>query len=309
MADWNSVNIGVWIPRYPAVFWRPVYQGIRARAAQYAAEGIPIHLMMQYIASEQEQELSENFIEWFETKQPQGLIAYSKGRSSFLRQYASRASITVLGARNSDLFDVCSFVGTDPDAEGDLAAELLLRHMPKVRNVAILWPAHDYYDYTSQGRRYGFCNRLVDHGPVPAVYDLHVDFHSKLSSAMIARELSRRYQEYKQNLDCIYVTNDMVGIACLAVAKARRSSHEGEWNPLSKTICIGHERPKNAQQYIEAGILGGCLTQDAYRYGFHAVEQTVERCLGRRKGRAWEFIAPKVEDFYSSASQSNKNEP
>lgn len=293
----TTIRIGVCIPKSPSVFWKPVYQGIRDRIDAYETEGVPIELIMRYEPLLPDQGGNESFSEWVKEKHLQGLILFPKGRSTFLRDIASRVNTTVMGVRNVDLLDLCGYIGTDPDEEGRLAAQLLFQKMPNTHNIAIIRPNYRYYDYTTVGRRWGFCNYL-NHDLLDqtiSVQDIFVDFHSKLSASMIARELAIRFTG--GSLDCVYATAGNIGEVCQGLFKARRAQYPDGQNPFSHTCCIGHEYPKSAQRYIEAGLLGGCLSQDSYQYGYQALEQTVERCLGRRKKRTWDFIPPKVEWF------------
>ena len=288
------MRIGVCIPKSPAVFWKPVYRGIRDRAAAYEKSGVPIWLMMRYEPLTPEPVKNDLFTGWLGEKQPKGLILFPKGRAAFLRDIVSRFHTTLIGVRNADLFDLCSYVGTDPDVEGRLAAQLMLRRMPNIQNVAIIRPNYRYYDYTTTGRRWGFCDYLIREKIAVEIQDIFIDFQSKVSAAMIARSLTAQYADLP--LDCIYSTAEgNVGEVCQGISKALRANWPEGKNPFLHTCCIGHEYPKSAQQYIDAGLLAGCLIQDAYQCGYQALEQTVELCLGHKQTRSWNFIPPTTQ--------------
>lgn len=291
----NAVRIGVCIPKTPAMYWRKVYEGLRDRALEYESRGVPIWLMMRYTPLQADPENKADFFEWLHQKQPDGLILFPKGRAAYLRETALHIPTTVLGVRTVDLMDQCGYVGTDPDGEGKLAAEMLLRHRPDVRHIAIVRPNHRYFDYTTAGRRWGFCDALISQGLGIDISDLFIDFQSKVSAAMIARSLSQRYTGAP--LDCVYCTEGYVDAVCQGLSKARRAQWPDGRRPFAGTFCIGHEIPTNAPAYIEARLLAGCLSQDAYAYGRKAMEQTVDRCLDRGKASEWDFIPPNVEWF------------
>lgn len=291
----NAVRIGVCIPKTPAMYWRKVYEGLRDRALEYESRGVPIWLMMRHTPLQADPENKADFFEWLHQKQPDGLILFPKGRAAYLRETALHIPTTVLGVRTVDLMDQCGYVGTDPDDEGKLAAEMLLRHRPDVRHIAIVRPNHRYFDYTTAGRRWGFCDALISQGLGIDISDLFIDFQSKVSAAMIARSLSQRYTGAP--LDCVYCTEGYVDAVCQGLSKARRAQWPDGRRPFAGTFCIGHEIPTNAPAYIEARLLAGCLSQDAYAYGRKAMEQTVDRCLDRGKASEWDFIPPNVEWF------------
>lgn len=291
----DALRIGVCIPKAPARFWKQVVEGIRDRAAEYESAGTLIWLMMRYDPLQDDTERKIAFYEWLDQKNPQGLIVFPKGRATYLREAAARVNTTVLGVRNVDLMDRCDYVGTDPDVEGKLAAQLLLDHHPGVKRIAILRPKNHFYDYTTAGRRWGFCDDLVRRELGIVFNDLFIDFQSKVSAAMVARSLSQLYREAP--LDCVYCTEGYVDTLCQGLSKARRAQRSDGNSPFAETFCIGHEIPRNAQAYIQAGLLAGCLSQDAYRYGRQALELTVKRCMGYRKTPQWEFIPPNVEWF------------
>ncbi len=291
----NAVRIGVCIPKTPAFFWRRVYEGLRDRALEYESGGVPIWLMVRHDPLQAEPEHKAAFFEWLHQKQPEGLILFPKGRATYLRETTLRIPATVLGVRNVDLMDRCGYVGTDPDVEGKLAAEMLLCHRPDVRHIAIVRPNNRYFDYTNAGRRWGFCNEMVSRGLGIDIRDLFIDFQSKVSAAMVARSLSQGYAGAP--LDCVYCTEGYVDAVCQGLSKARRAQWPDGSRPFAGTFCIGHEIPTNAPAYIAAGLLAGCLSQDAYAYGRKAMEQTVARCLDHEKGLDWDFIPPNVEWF------------
>lgn len=274
-------DILVMIPSRPSYYWRKAVHGMRdaGRDAELR-DGLRISLDFEYYATLFEQERIREMYEGFQDDEKPdyaGYIIYPVGDRSctdFVSQKSKSRPVVIFNeAENKSLrfeggaAENIAYISADHCREGREAFSLIEADGTGLHHIAAVVPSADKGENAAMLRARSFMAAAAAFDPDITVSSINIEVRSRITSAILAGKI---YELSKTKpIDCIYVSSGVTYVACEAVLKLRQRFPED----FRDTFIIGHELSPADMKYLKAGLIKGCVAQDAYLQGYEAVRQ------------------------------------
>jgi ribose transport system substrate-binding protein len=157
---------------------------------------------------------------------------------------------------------ITTFIGSDNEDGGRLAAEYIIEKLNGKGKVAVLEgiPGHE----TGDARLRGFMETVAGEPDIEIVTSQTANWE-RSQGFIVFQNILQSYPE----VDALFACNDMMALGAVEAIKAAGKTGE--------IIVVGFDAVEDSREAIEEGVMDATIAQHPYMMGHIAVEKVVEK--------------------------------
>jgi len=157
---------------------------------------------------------------------------------------------------------ITTFIGSDNEDGGHLAAEYIIKKLHGKGKVAVLEgiPGHE----TGDARLRGFMETVAGEPDIEIVTSQTANWE-RSQGFIVFQNILQSYPE----VDALFACNDMMALGAVEAIKATGKTGE--------IIVVGFDAVEDSREAIEEGVMDATIAQHPYMMGHIAVEKVVEK--------------------------------